>query len=87
MGLHMTEEFVEQIDERALLIRPRIDDVEELKQHERRKGHRLRVAEVTAAIDEASGERRVQYEQRAGCHDDADEDDAAPHAPGEHAFA
>ena len=69
----------EQTSERASLVRSRIEHVENLKQHQRRERHRLRVAQVAGALDEPAGQRRVEHEQRAGRHDHADEDDAAPH--------
>ena len=76
----------EEMGERASLVRPGIDHVEDLKQHQRRERHCLRIRQIAGTLDHAAGQRRVEHEQSARRHDRADEDDAAPHLRGEHAF-
>src|SRR5688500_12333470 len=76
-----------QSGERTDVIRTRVDDVEDLEEHQRRERHRLRVAQASRTVDEATWQGDVEREQRTHCHDRSDEGDAAPHLRCQHTFA
>ena len=76
----------EQAVEGAACVRPRVEHIEELKHHQRGEGHCLCVTHVAGAFDQSAGERSIEHEQRACCHNGADKKDTFPHSPCDDAF-
>ena len=61
-------------------LRPGVEGIEHLKEHQRRKRHGPPVLNSAGPLDPTAGQRGIEDQQGAGRHHNADESDTGAHA-------